>query len=77
MNPDPGDPLLIGQGGGYFGLGFSYKILIRNPGGNASFRLRRQRIAASLLDSTIMSALALISVLPIPLHEYSRARLMT
>ena len=34
------------------------------------------RIAASPLDSTILSALALISVLPIPLHEYSRARLM-
>jgi hypothetical protein len=67
----------MAEAGGCFSLGFAYKIFDPKFRGNASSRLRRQRIAASLFASTILSALALISVLPIPLHEYSRARLMT
>jgi hypothetical protein len=44
------------------GIAFRPRGALTNRGGGGSF---------------ILSALALISVLPIPLHEYSRARLMT
>jgi hypothetical protein len=51
---------------GCFSLGFVYKISIRNPEETPAFAYRRQRITTSPLDSTVLSALALISVFTDP-----------